>query len=86
MSENDPGAPKSELPPPLDTLEPRQSLPRTPERDPVKFRGEALPAENSISPSEREARIARIRELQRHPLPVPQHVAAMLSDAVLRKK
>lgn len=44
MSENDPGAPKSEQPPPLDTLEPRQSLPRTPERDPSKFRGEAFPA------------------------------------------
>lgn len=86
MSEKPPVGPKSESSPALDTSEARQPLPRTPERDHVKFRGEALPAENSISPSEGEARIARIRELQRHPLPVPQHVAAMLSDAVLRKK
>lgn len=49
-------------------------------------RRRSQPAGNSISPCEREARIARIRELQRHPLPMPQHVAAMLSDAVLRKK
>lgn len=44
------------------------------------------PPESSVSPNECEARLARIRELQRHPLPVPQHVAAMLNEAFLRKK